>query len=127
MGARSFNASILSRRAFPTMAKVELGMKRVCVSCSTRFYDLTKSPAICPKCGTEQPIEQPRPRRTGGNVVEDKRPKKPVPVDADVDVEVEVEDAEGEEVLEEADDLDDDADTIGGDIEVSTDTDEHDR
>ena len=58
------------------MAKPELGIKRVCVACSTRFYDLTKSPAICPKCGTEQPIEQPRPRRTGGNVVEDKRPKK---------------------------------------------------
>ena len=58
------------------MAKPELGTKRVCVACGTRFYDLTKSPAVCPKCGTEQPIEQPRPRRTGGNVVEDKRPKK---------------------------------------------------
>ena len=61
------------------MAKPELGTKRVCVSCGTRFYDLTKVPAVCPKCGTEQPIEQPRPRRTGGNVVEERRPKKPVP------------------------------------------------
>jgi uncharacterized protein (TIGR02300 family) len=110
------------------MAKPELGVKRVCVSCSTRFYDLQKSPAVCPKCGTEQPIEQPRPRRTGGNVVEDKRPKKPVPVADDVDVEVEgVEDVEAEDVLEEADDLEDDADAIGGDIEVETDTDENER
>jgi uncharacterized protein (TIGR02300 family) len=110
------------------MAKPELGTKRVCVSCSTRFYDLTKSPAVCPKCGTEQPIEQPRPRRTGGNVVEDKRPKKPVPATEDVDVEVEgVEDVEEEDVLEAADDLEDDADAISGDIEVESDTDEHER
>jgi uncharacterized protein (TIGR02300 family) len=110
------------------MAKPELGTKRVCVACSTRFYDLTKSPAVCPKCGTEQPIEQPRPRRTGGNVVEDKRPKKPAPTPEDVDVEVEgVEDVEEEDVLEAADDLEDDADVIGGDIEVESDTDENER
>ncbi len=111
------------------MAKPELGMKRVCVSCSTRFYDLQKSPAICPKCGTEQPIEPLRPRRAGGNVVEDKRVKKPVPAGDDVDVEVDVvEDVEGDEdVLEETDDLEDDADAIGGDIEVETDNDSDER
>lgn len=111
------------------MAKPELGTKRVCVACSTRFYDLTKSPAVCPKCGTEQPLDQPRPRRTGGNVIEDKRPKKPVPAVAeDADVEVEgVEEVEDEDVLEATDDLEDDAETIGGDIEVETDTDENER
>ena len=110
------------------MAKPELGTKRVCVACSTRFYDLTKSPAVCPKCGTEQPIEQPRPRRTGGNVVEDKRPKKPTPAPEDVDVEVEgVEDVEEEDVLETTDDLEDDADTISTDIEVDTDTEDPER
>jgi uncharacterized protein (TIGR02300 family) len=46
------------------MAKPELGTKRVCVSCGARFYDLTKTPAVCPKCSTEQPLEQPRARRT---------------------------------------------------------------
>ena len=46
------------------MLKPDLGTKRVCVACGARFYDLTKVPAVCPKCGTEQPIEQPRPRRT---------------------------------------------------------------
>ena len=110
------------------MAKHELGTKRVCVACATRFYDLTKSPPVCPKCGTEQPIEQPRPRRTGGNVAEDKRPKKATPASEDVDVEVEgVEEAEDEDVLEAADDLEDDADVIGGDIEVETDNDENER
>jgi len=108
------------------MAKPELGIKRVCVACSTRFYDLTKSPAICPKCGTEQPVEQPRPRRTGGNVVEDKRPKKPVPVPEDVEVEG-VEDVEEEDVLEDTAELEDDADAISGDIEVEPDADENER
>ncbi|HEY0425014.1 MAG TPA: TIGR02300 family protein [Rhodopila sp.] len=110
------------------MAKPELGIKRVCVACSTRFYDLTKSPAVCPKCGTEQPIEQPRPRRTGGNVVEDKRPKKVAAAPEDADVEVEgVEDVEEEDVLESTDDLEDDTDAISTDIEVENDTDEHER
>jgi uncharacterized protein (TIGR02300 family) len=109
------------------MAKPELGTKRICVSCSTRFYDLGKAPAVCPKCGTEQPIDQPRPRRTGGNVVEDKRPKKPVPVAEDADVEVEGVEAETEEdVLEDTSDLEDEAE-IGADIEVETDTDEVER
>ena len=110
------------------MAKPELGTKRVCVACGTRFYDLVKSPAVCPKCGTEQPMEQPRPRRAGGNVVEDKRPKKPAPVAEDVDVEVEgVEDVEEEDVLEAADELEDDTDAISGDIEVESDVDENER
>jgi len=110
------------------MAKPELGTKRVCVACGTRFYDLTKSPAVCPKCGTEQPVELPRPRRTGGNVVEDKRPKKPVPAPEEADVEVEgVEDVEEEDVIEDASDLEDDADAIGPEIEVEPDTGEDER
>ncbi len=108
------------------MAKPELGSKRVCVACSTRFYDLTKVPAVCPKCGTEQPNEQPRPRRMGGNVVEEKRVKKvPVPGLEDADTEVEPAEEEVEEdVLEDASDLEDDADAISGDIEVEPETDE---
>jgi len=110
------------------MAKPELGTKRVCVSCGARFYDLAKAPATCPKCGTEQPPEQPRPRRTGGNVVEEKRRAKPVPVpgleDADVEV-VEVEEEAEEDVLEDTSDLEDGAETI--DVEVETDTGEEER
>ena len=104
------------------MAKPELGTKRVCVSCSTRFYDLTKVPAVCPKCATEQPVEQPRLRRPSGNLADEKRIKKPVPVDEEADTEVEEAGEESEdEVIESTDDLDDDAETIGGDIEVEGD------
>ena len=34
------------------VAKPELGIKRVCGSCGSKFYDLARSPIVCPKCGT---------------------------------------------------------------------------
>ena len=110
------------------MVKAELGQKRICVSCSTRFYDLAKAPAACPKCGTEQPVEQPRARR-GGNVVERRLPKKAaVPDEVETELEVEADEEEAEEgVLEGADDLDDDADALGDDLAVEPEGDEAER
>lgn len=35
------------------MAHKNLGRKRRCASCGIKFYDLTKTPAVCPACGTE--------------------------------------------------------------------------
>src|SRR3954466_15947926 len=37
---------------FRTVAKPELGTKRPCGSCGAKFYDLSKDPIVCPKCGT---------------------------------------------------------------------------
>ncbi|MCF4126751.1 TIGR02300 family protein [Methylobacterium sp. SyP6R] len=34
------------------MARPELGLKRQCMSCGAKFYDLSRDPAVCPKCGT---------------------------------------------------------------------------
>ena len=34
------------------MARPELGMKRQCMNCGAKFYDLHRSPITCPKCGT---------------------------------------------------------------------------
>ncbi|MFE1602448.1 TIGR02300 family protein [Methylobacterium sp. ID0610] len=34
------------------MARPELGLKRQCMSCGAKFYDLNRDPATCPKCGT---------------------------------------------------------------------------
>jgi uncharacterized protein (TIGR02300 family) len=34
-----------------TVAKPELGTKRLCASCGAKFYDLNKDPIHCPKCG----------------------------------------------------------------------------
>ena len=34
------------------MAKPDLGTKRLCASCGAKFYDLSKTPIVCPKCET---------------------------------------------------------------------------
>jgi len=34
------------------MNKDDYGIKRVCLSCSTKFYDFNKSPIVCPICNT---------------------------------------------------------------------------
>ena len=34
------------------MAKPELGTKRLCPNCGTKYYDLNRDPILCPKCGT---------------------------------------------------------------------------
>jgi uncharacterized protein (TIGR02300 family) len=101
------------------MAKPELGVKRTCVACGAKFYDLGKQPAVCPKCGTEQPAEQPRPRRAA-LPPEDKVKKRVAPVaDPDAD-DVEIEDVDADEV-EETEDLDDAEDDL--DVEVVGDPD----
>ena len=33
------------------MTELSWGVKRTCNACGVRFYDLRKSPIICPKCG----------------------------------------------------------------------------
>ena len=48
------------------MTKSELGTKRICGNCNSKFYDLHKSPIVCPTCQTvfELPIAVPeKPRR----------------------------------------------------------------
>ena len=108
------------------MAKPELGTKRVCVSCGARFYDLTRVPAVCPKCNTEQPAEQPRVRRAAGNVMDERRRAKIVPVPGldTADVEVEAADDAEEDVLEDTSDLEDDTDAI---VEVEKENGEEER
>jgi uncharacterized protein (TIGR02300 family) len=115
------------------MAKPDLGLKRQCVACGTRFYDLMRAPAVCPKCGTEQPAELPRARRPGGAAAAaEAKARKPVPVaepaleDAEVEGVVEAED-EDEEVLEDTSDLEDGDADLAGDIAVDEPRDEEER
>jgi uncharacterized protein (TIGR02300 family) len=35
------------------VAKPELGSKHQCQNCGTKFFDLNRSPILCPKCGAE--------------------------------------------------------------------------
>ena len=75
-----------------TLVKADLGIKRACPSCAARFYDLTKRPIECPKCGySVEPETLSKPRRG----------RQPEPVVAPV-VAQEAEDEEAEEENEEA-------------------------
>ncbi|MDB5439582.1 MAG: hypothetical protein JWM33_2009 [Caulobacteraceae bacterium] len=47
------------------MANPELGAKQICPTCQSKFYDLNRRPATCPKCGEVfDPEEALRSRRT---------------------------------------------------------------
>jgi uncharacterized protein (TIGR02300 family) len=39
-------------KEYSTVAKPELGTKRLCAGCGAKFYDLNKDPITCPKCST---------------------------------------------------------------------------
>ncbi len=49
-------------------SNANMGLKRQCLSCAAKFYDLAKNPILCPKCGTTfEPVLFARspPRRVG--------------------------------------------------------------
>ncbi len=91
------------------MPKDEWGVKRVCPSCNTRFYDLRTDPLTCPACGatfTLDSLTAVKPKAVRPEKV------KPEPVDVEDLPDIEAEDddaiAEGEDladdILEDEDD-----------------------
>ena len=99
------------------MGRPELGTKCACVSCAERFYDLNRVPAVCPKCGAQQPPEKPRIVRAPRSTVDFRRPlRAPVPVAAEEEAEqvsvVDAEDEDQDDVPEVDDEIDDDIEII---------------
>jgi len=105
------------------LANPELGAKQICPSCSTKFYDLGRRPAHCPKCQTEfDPEEAMRNRRVRARV--------PLPEDDAVEDKPKVAEEESEDGFEaepdEAKELDaaiDDAPLIADDDDEVADPD----
>jgi uncharacterized protein (TIGR02300 family) len=92
-----------------SLVKADLGTKRACPSCAARFYDLTKRPIECPKCGYSFEPEtlykqrrgrQPEPA-TNASVVRAEEAEEEEAEDENEDSEAEAEEEE-EEVVEEA-------------------------
>lgn len=101
------------------MAKPEWGQKRTCTSCGCRFYDLTRSPITCPKCGATVEAEMPFKVRRGSVPAEPKAPRvvdKVVPADTIDDETMETEETNAEEdesgLMEDASDLGEDDDDM---------------
>src|SRR5690242_3681986 len=55
-------ARFSTSREFSTVAKPELGTKRLCAGCGAKYYDLNKDPITCPKCGTVYEVAAVAPR-----------------------------------------------------------------
>ncbi|QDH13640.1 TIGR02300 family protein [Formicincola oecophyllae] len=95
------------------MANEELGLKRTCVECGVRFYDLNRIPPVCPKCGAEQRSPE-RPKHLEDDVPAATKHSNGVENDDDVDI-------EEDDIID--DDIDDD---ISSDIEVKPTKDDQD-
>ena len=117
------------------MTKPELGAKRQCQSCATKFYDLNRSPITCPKCGAlfhiepvlrsvaRVPDEEIEGKKDEAEVVSLSEVEEGEAKEAALEIDEEVEIEEGDEAddtfLEEEEGEDDDvSDLIDGDIET---------
>jgi uncharacterized protein (TIGR02300 family) len=120
------------------VVKASWGTKRTCQSCGARFYDLNKGPIKCPKCGREHDREDfVKVRRGRGAAAATaaataaaaaaaaKAAKKKV--DEAALVGDDLPDVEGDEALEDADDLADEAEDLEVEVEVEDDKGEGDR
>lgn len=97
------------------MARPELGLKRQCMSCGAKFYDLARDPAVCPKCGAvyqaaASRVAPPALSRSTDDDEDDTDEKGPELVSLD-----EVEAAEDEADPTPDDDTGDDSDSSGDD------------
>ena len=85
------------------MVKPEWGIKRLCQSCGSRYYDFLRTPIVCPSCGTTFDSEAVlKSRRARPLPVDDVKPKARKEADPDVEaVEEEEEEDDEEEALDE--------------------------
>jgi uncharacterized protein (TIGR02300 family) len=99
-----------------TMSKPEWGIKRRCLSCGGAFYDLDRTPILCPKCDAEfKPETLLKSRRSRPE--EPPPPVKPVPVKAPEEAAAEEEEIAEEELIEDAAELGEDEDDMAEVIE----------
>jgi uncharacterized protein (TIGR02300 family) len=82
------------------MAKQEWGMKRICPSCGTRYYDMHRDPVTCPKCGAAFDTEATAKTRRGKAPAAVEVPIEPV-AEEEMEADLATEEAEGAEEGEE--------------------------
>lgn len=118
------------------MVKASWGTKRTCQSCAARFYDLNKGPIKCPKCGREHDREDfVKVRRGRGasaaaaaaTAAAAAAAAKAAAKKKSDEAALAGDEPEGDEAMEEADDLADDAEDLEVEVEVENDKGEGDR
>ena len=116
------------------MAPFDRGTKRTCPHCGAKYYDLGKSPVLCPKCGKEFVLVQPKaPRATEAKkapVEPEEAVRDPAAVEAGAEVisldEVEEESDDTGEDIPDVEDVEVDDDLTDGDDDAFLETDEDD-
>ncbi len=121
------------------LAKPEWGTKRICQSCTSKFYDFGRLPIVCPSCGAEFDPEVILKSRRGRAATREKVTKEverareaeaagaEAEVDTALDEEADLEvgdDEATEAVIEDTDDLGGDMDEDLGDVPVTKDEEE---
>ena len=97
------------------VGRPELGTKCACASCAERFYDLNRSPAVCPKCGATQPPAVARALRPARTTFASARmSRRPMPAVAE---------EEAEPLADVADEEDEDTDDAADVPEIEADED----
>lgn len=83
-------------------ARSARGDKHVCQACATRFYDLLRSPIVCPACGavfTPRPVEVKPPVVARSRWRKDFSPPRPVVEDVDAKPDAPSDEAQDEELV----------------------------
>ena len=100
------------------MAKPEWGQKQTCQNCAARFYDLGRTPVVCPKCGEAQVAQPAKARRPRAGETVPARAPSPAAATADDGATAENapengdEDDKDDDVIEDTSDLGKDDDDI---------------
>ena len=108
------------------MTKSELGTKRECPECAVKYYDLGRSPCVCPKCGASFEPDVAPPSRAA----KAEKPKVVEEADATPAVEkVEVVslDALGDEEQDGEENIEDSDEAALADIDIPDDDDDDDE
>jgi uncharacterized protein (TIGR02300 family) len=115
------------------VVKPAWGIKRACQSCDAKFYDMQRSPIVCPKCGAVFDAEaslKTRRSRPAEKVVPlkpeaAKKPKIAEEIVDDVTEEIEADETdEDEELIEDASELGEDDEDMAEVIEKAEGNDE---
>ncbi len=110
----------MKKASSKAVTPANLGTKRTCPKCSTKFYDFGKEDVVCPKCETRISIEAVAPL---AKAPETKR-KAEKPVVEDPLLQTEEASLPDSEIVESVEDLSDDEEDLAEEVEVDEDEEE---
>jgi len=109
------------------VVKLEWGVKRTCQNCASRFYDLQRSPIVCPKCASVYEIQTGTKRGRGKSIADPVKAAAFIEediLDQELDLDGVVDESLDDDLIEDTSDLGEDLDEMSDVVEVDKDEDE---